>query len=163
MNLLATQYAAPILGQRRLVLAPAVTGEALFIYADDAASKRLRIDKAFILGNSLEVLEVALDDRETAAYVKYAAQIDDGEAQAIAIAQERHLALLSDDNGAIRLAAKLGLTVETTLELAHAWAQKASISVVKQAMRALRRRANYAAPRTHPLRDWYLEMLDESG
>lgn len=159
MNLLATGHAAAMLGDRRLLLVSAVIAETLFIYSDITASSRLTIDRAFIHGNGLKVIETALDDDELISYVRYAGMVDDGEAQAIAVAENRSIPLLSDDNAATRLAQNLGIPIVTTLDLARAWSNNQSAAVVKEAMLGLRFRANYAAPRSHPLRSWYLEVL----
>jgi predicted nucleic acid-binding protein len=161
MNLLATQEAAAIAGARRLVLVPAVVSESLFIFADDAATRRVRIDRDLLIASGLRTLETELREEELVAYVGYASQVDDGEAQAIAIAQARQLPLLSDDNGAMRLAAVLNIMVETTLDLSRAWSKDQSSFAVRNAMRSLRSRANYARPRSHPLRDWYVDLLKE--
>ena len=161
MNLLATQQAAAIVGTRRLLLVPAVISESLFIFADNAATRRVRVDRDLLIASGLRTLETELREEELAAYVGHASQVDDGEAQAIAVAQARQLPLLSDDNGAMRLAALLNIRVETTLELSHAWSEGQSSIVVRDAMRSLRRRANYAPPRSHPLRKWYLSVLNE--
>jgi predicted nucleic acid-binding protein len=162
MNLLATQQAAAIAGTRRLVLVPAVISEALFIFADDAATRRVRIDRELLTASGLSTLEIELGEEELVAYVGHASQVDDGEAQAIAVAQARQLPLLSDDNGAIRLAAMLNIEVETTLDLSRAWSEGKGGILVRDAMRSLRRRANYAPPRSHPLRKWYLTTLNEN-
>lgn len=161
MNLLATQQAAAIVGTRRLLLVPAVISESLFIFADNAATRRVRVDRDLLIASGLRTLETELREEELAVYVGHASQVDDGEAQAIAVAQARQLPLLSDDNGAMRLAALLNIRVETTLELSHAWSEGQSSIVVRDAMRSLRRRANYAPPRSHPLRKWYLSVLNE--
>lgn len=162
MNLLATQQAAAIAATRRLVLVPAVINESLFIFADDAATRRVQINRDLLISSGLRTLEIELCEEELVAYVGHASQVDDGEAQAIAVAQARRLPLLSDDNGAIRLAAMLNIKVETTLDLSRAWSEGKSDIVVRDAMHSLRQRANYAPPRSHPLRQWYLSALNEN-
>lgn len=162
MNLLATQQAAAIAGTRRLVLVPAVISESLFIFADDASMRRVRIDRDLLRANGLSTLDTELSEEELVAYVGHASVVDDGEAQAIAVAQARRLPLLSDDNRAMRLAAMLNIRVETTLELSRVWSEGQSSTVVRDAMRSLRRRANYAPPRLHPLREWYRNVLGEN-
>ena len=152
MNLLATQQAAAIAATRRLVLVPAVINESLFIFADDAATRRVQINRDLLIASGLRTLEIELREEELVAYV----------GQAIAVAQARRLPLLSDDNGAMRLAAMLNIKVETTLDLSRAWSEGKSGIIVRDAMHSLRQRANYAPPRSHPLRQWYLSALNES-
>ena len=47
-------------------------------------------------------------------YVDYATEVDDGEAQALAIAKNRDFILLADDRRAARLAQRPGINVRTT-------------------------------------------------
>lgn len=91
----------------------------------------------------------------------FAQYVDDGEAETIAIAAERGIPLLTDDNGALRLAPTLSIETITTLDLMHAWAQRESNLDVRTALQRMRARANYAPPRKHPLRKWYSNLTEE--
>jgi predicted nucleic acid-binding protein len=144
MNLFATGHLDAIAGSHRLILVPKVTEEAIFIYSDDSRSARISIDSSLLRESGLEIVATTLSEVESALSVKYAVEIDDGEAQSIAVASTRGLPLLTDDNGAMKLAARLGIPIQTTLRLARLWGEAQPRNAVVNAMRSLRARANYA-------------------
>jgi predicted nucleic acid-binding protein len=114
------------------------------------------IDSAYIAAAGLDVTEISLTETEQIQAVRFAADVDDGEAEALAVAKERALPLLSDDLGAARVASRYAIPLKTTLDLIYVWANGAPAPDVSRALRSLRARANYAPPRSHPLRAWYL-------
>lgn len=130
----------------------------LYVYADETRTVRLVIDSKFLDEEAVQRLAVDLSDTEVARSVDFARAMDDGEAQALAIAVERSVPMLSDDAAAARQASGLSVTLETTLDLMFAWGQNVEERVVAQAARALRLRANYAPPRAHALREWYIAI-----
>jgi len=64
-------------------------------------------------------------DAELEDYVSFAAEIDDGEAQALAIAKHRNFVLLTDDKRATKFAqqSSIGVRVTTTPEVIHRWSK----------------------------------------
>jgi predicted nucleic acid-binding protein len=64
-------------------------------------------------------------DAELQDYVNFALEIDDGEAQALAIAKNRGYVLLTDDRRAIKLAGRIDIAVQTTstITILQQWAK----------------------------------------
>jgi len=162
MNIVATGRAADILETRGLLLTPAVLGESIYIYGDDARESRLRIDEELLAQLKLRFRAVSLTDEEIALAVRYSEQVDDGEAQTLAVGATQRVVVLTDDGRAIRYAATLGITTTTTLDIIKAWTAHVEPAQVRLALRAMRSRANYAVPRQHALREWYAEHLEDA-
>lgn len=120
---------------------------------------RLQIDDAELGHSGIAFVHTTLSTAEAALFSQLAVQIDDGEAEALAVAVERGLQLVTDDNAAIRVAAQNGVAVLTTLDLLHKWASSVPISVLKEAARSLRDRGNYFPPRSHLHSAWYRALL----
>ncbi len=59
-------------------------------------------------------------------YIDFASEMDDGEAQALAIAKHRGFILLSNDNKAVKVARRPEVAVKTlsTVDILRAWAGK---------------------------------------
>lgn len=85
-------------------------------------------------------------------YVDFAQDIDDGEAQALAIAKHRHFILLTDDNKATRIARRpdVDVTTITTAHVLKEWAERAEIE--RDALRDIVQRIQVLA-RFTPRRD----------
>jgi hypothetical protein len=60
--------------------------------------------------------------QEGVRYLHFLHQVDDGEAQALAMAEQRALPLLTDDIAGTMLAGRMGVEVVSTLDLLHVWA-----------------------------------------
>lgn len=65
----------------------------------------------------------SLDPAETATYVGLAIEVDDGEAQVLAVGHHRGLAVATDDRRARRVATRLAVGVLSTPELVIAWSR----------------------------------------
>ncbi len=65
-------------------------------------------------------------EAEMGDYIDFASEMDDGEAQALAIAKHRGFILLSDDNKAVKVARRPEVAVKTisTVDILRAWAGK---------------------------------------
>lgn len=87
--------------------------------------------------------------------------MDDGEAQTLALASSRGVPALSDDLALARVALLEEVTVITALDVLAEWqaTQNVPIDELAAAAYAMYRRANYAAPRAHPRRAWYLGLI----
>ncbi len=72
-------------------------------------------------------------ESELADYIDFASEVDDGEAQALAIAKHRGYTLLTDDRKAIRLAASpdVAVTTMSTAEVLRVWAGLAPANVAR--------------------------------
>jgi predicted nucleic acid-binding protein len=136
-----------------------VIAETLYIYADDDRSSRLTIDAALFAREKVTISPVSLTDEEKIVAVQLSAQMDDGEAETLAIASRRGLIALSDDAAARRAAPSIGVVLEDILDLLYAWGMQAQPAEAEAVAKALRLRANYAPPRRHSLRQWYLDLL----
>ncbi len=105
----------------------AVLNEAEYTREYDADGKPtlVKIKLAETQSNLLRVTGIN-NDLEMADYVDFASEMDDGEAQALAIAKHRGFTLLTDDNKAMKVARRpeVGVQVATTAEILRAWAQQ---------------------------------------
>jgi len=160
MNILACGVANEVLINHRVLLGPKTRGESLFIYSDHTRTAVQQIDNAYLIQQRLPFDEVTLTAIEAVKAVRLAAEVDDGEAEALALASERAVSILTDDNAALRLAPTLGVATITTLDLLYDWAQNVTEARVKAALLSMRVRGNYAPPRRHALRHWYIGVLD---
>jgi hypothetical protein len=142
-----------------LLVPPRFSAEMLYVYADDGRTAKLKVDVPLIAAAGLKLESVTLSDAELDSYVEHVAYVDDGEAQALAIAQHRAVPILTDDRAGIRRAQNLGIDVVTTLDLLHEWSNDKPEDLVVRACRSLCARGRYASPADHPLADWYAAQL----
>ncbi|MBM4036372.1 MAG: hypothetical protein FJ291_31945 [Planctomycetes bacterium] len=152
----------PLLGWRWHVPS-AVTGEALFLRGTDAAGKPVKepVDlRPLTADGTLGVCE-ADSGQEKALYVLLAAELDDGEAVALALAKCRNWLLATDDKKCRRLAAELGAAVLTTPELMKRWADAASPGPAElaAALRRIEGRARFMPTHDSPMHDWWCSNL----
>jgi predicted nucleic acid-binding protein len=124
-----------------------------------------------------EIIEVALDlqpfkesgllsevtpetDDEQADYVFFAGEVDDGEAQALAIAKHRKLILLTDDRKAARIAARDDVAVEvvTTVGVLKEWAGKVKVTdvAVGKVIERMESLARFAPPQRSADSEWWV-------
>jgi hypothetical protein len=98
---------------------------------------------------------------ELAAYVAFAAELDDGEAMALAIARCRGWQLATDERKAIRLAGEVGVPVLTTPAVLKRWVDVLGPSgtEVGAALSAIRDRARFLLSGRDPLCDWWMEQM----
>jgi len=160
LNLLATGHAPRILGARKLLLSPKVVSEMLYLYSDEHRTSKVQIDGALLKREGVDVDRATLTGAEVALAARYATEMDDGEAQTLAVAKERGIAVLSDDNAVMRAAPRDGVPLISSLDLLHRWSTDASTQTaeVVAAAISMRLRANYAPPRGHALRSWYVGL-----
>lgn len=99
---------------------------------------------------------------EEALYVAFSARIDEGEAEAAALAVSRGCVLAADDRKARSiLTARPGdLRLTGTPELLHRWQQEAGPppSEMADALRRIAERATYRPPRTDLLWHWWVTL-----
>jgi predicted nucleic acid-binding protein len=149
----------PVLGLRWHVPS-AVMGEALFLRATDEAGKQVKeaVDlRPLVADGVLSVCDL-VSTEELALYVRLAAELDDGEAMALALAKCRKWLLATDDRKGRRLAAELAVPVLTTPELMKRWADAASPTPdeLAGALRRIQEFARFVPSDDFPLHDWWL-------
>lgn len=124
MNLLATDRLDEILaanGARGLVC-PKTRAEAIYLNPRAPGNPRDGIDLApDLAAGALLVTDLTAD--EVATFVGFATEVDDGEAQALAVALRRRLAVATDDRRARGLAARQRIATRTTPDLVFEWAR----------------------------------------
>lgn len=102
---------------------------------------------------------------ELAMYLELAAQLDDGEALALAIAQQRGWVLATDDRKARRMADERGVRVLTTPAILKSWADgvSASDAEIAERIRRVTVRARFVPPKNDPLHGWWLQLAARPG
>ena len=101
-------------------------------------------------------------DQENELLVRFASEVDDGEAVCLAIAKSRGWSVATDDRKAQRLARECGISVVTTPELIKRWADasEASHKEVSAVVRRVRDRARFVPRRGAVLYDWWMARLE---
>ena len=130
-------------------------------YNSDRSLTMVPLDMNALTGPGLLQTAQPETDAELEDYVNFASEIDDGEAQALAIAKHRGFVLLTDDRRAIRLANRAEVAVRTisTVSILQRWAQvnsrnEARLHEVIPRIAVLAR----FGPRTNsPEYDWWME------
>jgi predicted nucleic acid-binding protein len=135
---------------------------------DETGGKRIvPIDISSLLDSGIMNTVKPETDAEYADYVNYAMEIDDGEAQAIAIAKHRKFVLLSDDRRAVRFAIRpdIGVPTTTTPEILKAWADLSEQNQARlyEIIPRISDLAKFSPRSDSPLRDWWLRHLDPSS
>lgn len=123
------------------------------------ADERLPIDWNSVLATGSVRLEASATSAELRAFVSLAAQVDDGEAMTIALAASRSYGIVTDDRKAQRFLGDVPCL--GTPDLLHNWHVNAGTNAptLGVALRAIEDRANFTAPRAHPLRNWWNAAL----
>jgi hypothetical protein len=146
-----------------LIVPPRFESEVFYVFGDDDRQTRLKIDEPMMRDAGITVVREKLSSDELASYVAYVHHVDDGEAQALAMARCRGLPLLTDDFAGMMLAGRLGIDVVTTLDLLELWSNGKEDRVIRSACRRLRARGRYAPPAEHRLARWYAAKSREPG
>ena len=145
----------------------AVAREVQYVRDFDAAGNPilLKIDLQSIMDEGLIVSCRPESSEEVLANVEFAIELDDGEAQALALAQHRKLIFLTDERPALKFAARptVGVRTMTTPALLHEWASfdPANEAQMRVIVRKITIRARYAAPRDSPLFGWWQGYLHD--
>jgi hypothetical protein len=165
INLLATGRMEEILNVLPFRFATSrliATKEVLTIARDEDGDARIEREvvpgKALENSGSLTLLDLGTD-QELADFVRFAADLDDGEASVCALALAHGGGVATDDRkalGFLRREASPVLTVQTT-ELLHDWAHlsKVSESEVADVLRSIEQRARFRPRRGAPRFEWW--------
>lgn len=133
--------------------------EVRFLRTDDVSgrvSKKEEIDWTSVLADGTIQVVQRTDPREFADFVRFAMDVDDGEAAAAASALHRGYPLAIDDLKARRVfAAEIDLI--WSLDLIHHWYEltRQSAEVIGVILGQIRRKARYQPHLTHPLIHWW--------
>ncbi|MEA2690823.1 MAG: hypothetical protein QOJ16_210 [Acidobacteriota bacterium] len=107
---------------------------------------------------NLAVLDL-VTDAERADFIRFTAEIDDGEASVCALAVAHQGGVATDDRRALRVLGRIAPRVPTvqTPELFHDWARltRAPERTVKDVLRAVRLRARFYPRRDAPCFEWW--------
>jgi predicted nucleic acid-binding protein len=99
-------------------------------------------------------------DAELADYLNFAQLIDDGEAQAIALAKHRGFVLLTDDRKALKLARRedVGVRTISTVDVLREWIEHEAVDTdnVRAVLKRIRELARYMPPKNSPELVWWL-------
>jgi predicted nucleic acid-binding protein len=148
----------------RFAIASGVAREVLYLRNPDSGEKE-KIDlHSGVECGFLQILTLE-SDVEKARFIEMALDLDDGEAESMAIAETRGIALATDDRKARNIIARRGLTIElwSTCELLRRWQQKRAVSdaEIGAALREISRRAKYRPKFGHPDFDWWRNYLSQ--
>jgi hypothetical protein len=106
----------------------------------------------------LALLDLATAD-EIAGFVRFAAELDDGEASVCALAIVREGTVATDDRKALRVLGRVapGVPSLQTPEILHAWAHlsRATEREIAETLLAVRRRGRFHPHRDAPRFDWW--------
>lgn len=114
----------------------------------------------WITAGVLQVLKLGTDD-DFARYVELARELDDGEAESMAIALARGYVLATDDGKARRVAAARGVPLLSTPEILKAWCERKRVSPMraKTALTQIADRAKFRPNAKLPEADWWMRIV----
>jgi predicted nucleic acid-binding protein len=147
-------------------ISTAAASEAIYIRADDPAQPPQVVSvEPWVQSGKVTVVSPQGTDEEEL-YVRFAAELDDGEAMSLAICCARRYALATDDRKARRLAKSLmpvAVDLLSTAEMVHRWATSRSVhgEALRKVILAVENRARFRPPQDDPLRPWW--MLQQQG
>lgn len=164
LNLYATDRMDAILRAlpARFAIAGGVAAEALYVRqggSGDDADERIPVDLGLLIEEGL--LEVLLleTEEETASFVSFAAQLDDGEAMTCALALHRGGAVGTDDRKARRVRGMQSppLATRTTTAMLRAWAESERVAnaELRRVLVLIRERARFVPGKHDPLLGWW--------
>lgn len=165
INLAACDLLSALASNRSFHVVDLVVEEALFIRCGgdgDDADERLPINLRELTDSGHIEVEATFSDEELLTFIDLTLDLDDGEALTLAVAAHRGYAVVTDDRKALRIARdELQLELVTSLELIRGWSADQDLpdDDVRKLLVALHERGRYIPPRSHPLRDWWAEIM----
>lgn len=123
----------------------------------DGTIVRSPIDQGMLLQQYPLIVHTELSPDELTTATKLSEEIDDGEAECIAVAHHRSLVFVSDDRPAIAVAASLGVSTASSLDLISQWADQnpSRAADLKDILVRIETLARYVPPRNHLRRTWW--------
>ncbi len=103
------------------------------------------------------------NELEVGSFVRFASELDDGEAVCLAIAKSRGWAVATDDRKAIRVATEVEVATITTAELVRRWVDvaKPCEDQIGQVLRRIEQFARFRPRKASPLSQWWAEMCEK--
>jgi len=144
-----------------------VADEALNVCRPDEEDDEKTVKEEIDLSPAVEAQLIQLCDlqtpRENLLFVQFAAELSDGEAICLAIAQSRGWIVATDDRKAQRLAGQSGIAAVTTPELIKRWVDAESIvdAEVREVLQRIRRCARFIPRKGSPLFEWWMDRLGD--
>lgn len=133
----------------------------LYLFSDEHRTNWVRIDQALLKRERVHVDRTALASAEVALFAQYTTEIDDGEAQPPAIAKQRGIAVLSDDNAVTRVAQRDGVPLISSLDLLRRWRADASTQMASRGRRDLDAPAcELCSPAWSRAASWYIGLIE---
>jgi len=125
------------------------------------ATEREPLDLEPLERDGLLATLTAESEEELRTYIELTLEMDDGESMTGAIAIHRRFRVVTDDRKALRVLAERGVPCSTSLNLIKGWSEQMDVNaeVLRAVLLDLRQRARYLPHRTHPLRDWWDEVI----
>ncbi len=144
-------------------LPDAVEGEVTYIRtaSDGTNAGRWPVGLHECVGSGTLIRCKPTNAAETALYVQLAADLDDGEAMAMAIAHQRGWLLATDDRKARRRAAELAVSVVTTPEIMRLWAESGTADrpAIRTALLNVQSLARFTPTAAFPQYEWWIKSL----
>jgi predicted nucleic acid-binding protein len=159
INLLATDVFEELASTiaPSLFVCSAVAGESIYLRSLDPAKQpeHILLDEFFSSGILRDC--DCESEIEEELYVKYAYDLDDGEAMTLAIAQARGLPVATDEKKARRVIANgaPSLRVISTPEILHFWSRNRDHAEISRVLAAIRARARFYPGPDDPLSSWW--------
>jgi predicted nucleic acid-binding protein len=146
----------------RFAVATVVAQEAMYLHNAHSGEREMIEIKPLIEKGILETLAAESED-EKLRYIELALNLDDGEAESVAIAEARSFGLATDDRKARNLIQREKLKIElwSTCSLLQHWQGKCSVSdrELKSILANIFERARYRPKFGHPDFDWWIKLL----
>lgn len=101
------------------------------------------------------------NDAEMASYIDFALELDDGEAQALAIAKHRGFTLLTDDRKALAIARRENVATISTVDVLQHWAKLAAENEQRlhEIIMRITTLARFRPRAGSPHYDWWMHYL----
>jgi predicted nucleic acid-binding protein len=164
LNLLATGVSESVLASLGCTpyVCSAVADQTLYIRAAEEGQPREPVSVDPWLRSEVARRIAPESEAEQAFYVRFAADLDDGEAMSLAICHSRSYSLATDDRKARRMAAALKprpVRLVSTGQTLRNWAGAvvAPDPEVKRVLNAIERRARFIPPGDDPSYEWWME------
>lgn len=139
----------------------AVLGEAQYIwqFEPDGSRSRVPIDLRTLVMDGLLNAVRPESEAEIGSYVEFATELDDGEAQAMAIAKHRGFILLTDERKALQIAQRAEVAVRTitTAHVLQNWATntKENAARLPRVLQSIEERAKFRPRQNTPDGEWW--------
>ena len=131
----------------------------------EEAEERERVDLEPLIEAGLLHEEALGCPEEQDLFVEFGLLLDDGEAEALALAVTRGYAFASDDRKARRIAVERlpGTKLWSTLELLNEWQARGGIAetALGEVLRRMSYRSSYRPRATDPLWNWWVAMVED--